>query len=162
MLIEERLAALVGEAVSAAIDAGAMEQRKEELEMRLEGQRQAPSHFAESVRQLTSEFALLLERFSVPRFPGVTEPSTIDLRNYQPVLYGRRFDELSSQGLIVVVNVAHAYRKMNDFDNSIEWYERALSLAPKCASTHTALGFTYQLKGNFQTNMGEAIECYHK
>ena len=61
-----------------------------------------------------------------------------------------------------VVNVAHAYRKMNDFDNSIEWYERALSLAPKCASTHTALGFTYQLKGNFQTNMGEAIECYHK
>ncbi len=92
----------------AAIDAGALEQRKEELEMQLEGQRQAPSHFAESVRQLTSEFALLLERFSVPRFPGVTEPSTIDLRNYQPVLYGRRFDELSSQGLMVLVNVAHA------------------------------------------------------
>ena len=61
-----------------------------------------------------------------------------------------------------VVNVAHAYRKMNDFDAAIEWYERALGLAPKCASTHTALGFTHQLKGNFQSNMGEAIECYHR
>ena len=61
-----------------------------------------------------------------------------------------------------VVNVAHAYRKMNDFDSAIEWYERALSLAPRCAGTHTALGFTHQLKGNFQTNMSEAIECYHR
>ena len=61
-----------------------------------------------------------------------------------------------------VVNVAHAYRKMNDFDAAIEWYERALSLAPRCAGTHTALGFTHQLKGNFQTNMSEAIECYHR
>ena len=61
-----------------------------------------------------------------------------------------------------VVNVAHAYRKMNDFDAAIEWYERALSLAPRCARTHTALGFTHQLKGNFQTNMSEAIECYHR
>merc|ERR1712216_43708 len=42
------------------------------------------------------------------------------------------------------------------------WYERALSLAPRGAGTHTALGFTHQLKGNFQTNMSEAIECYHK
>lgn len=38
----------------------------------------------------------------------MTEPSTIDLRTYLPVLYGRRFDELSSQGLKVLVNVAHA------------------------------------------------------
>jgi len=69
---------------------------------------------------------------------------------------------LTDEWEATVVNVAHAYRKMNDFDNAIEWYERALSLAPKCAGTHTALGFTHQLKGNFQTNMSEAIECYHK
>ena len=92
----------------AAIDAGALEQRKEELEMQLEAQRQTPSHFDESLRQLASEFASILESFSVPRFVGVTEPSTIDLRTYQPVLYGRKFDELSSQGLKVLVNVAHA------------------------------------------------------
>jgi hypothetical protein len=92
----------------AAIDASALEQRKEELETQLEAQSQAPSHFTESVQQLASEFASILESFSVPRFPGVTEPSTIDLRTYQPVLYGRRFDELSSQGLKVLVNVAHA------------------------------------------------------
>ena len=61
-----------------------------------------------------------------------------------------------------MVNLAHANRKRNDFDAAIEWYERALSLAPRAASTYTALGFTHQLKGNFQSNMTEAIECYHK
>ena len=61
-----------------------------------------------------------------------------------------------------VVNLAHAHRKQNNFDEAIAWYERALSLAPRSASTYTALGFTHQLKGNFQSHMGEAIECYHK
>ena len=61
-----------------------------------------------------------------------------------------------------VVNLAHANRKLNNFDDAIAWYERALSLAPRVASTYTALGFTHQLKGNFQSHMGEAIECYHK
>ena len=69
---------------------------------------------------------------------------------------------LSDEWEATVVNLAHAYRKMNDFDAAIEWYERALSLAPRRAGTHTALGFTHQLKGNFQTNMSEAIECYHR
>lgn len=92
----------------ADIEASVLEQRKEELETQLETQRQAPSHFTESVRHLASEFASILDSFSVPRFPGVTEPSTIDFRTCQPVLYGRRFDELSSQGLMVLVNVAHA------------------------------------------------------
>lgn len=61
-----------------------------------------------------------------------------------------------------VVNLAHAHRKQNNFDEAISWYERALSLTPRSASTYTALGFTHQLKGNFQSHMGEAIECYHK
>lgn len=92
----------------ADIEASVLEQRKEELEMQLEAQRQVPSHFTERVQHLASEFASILDSFSVPRFPGVAEPSTIDFRTYQPVLYGRRFDELSSQGLKVLVNVAHA------------------------------------------------------
>lgn len=92
----------------ADIEASVLELRKEELETQLEAQRQAPSHFTESVQHLASEFASILDSFSVPRFPGVTEPSTIDFRTYLPVLHGRRFDELSSQGLKVLVNVAHA------------------------------------------------------
>ena len=69
---------------------------------------------------------------------------------------------LSDEWEATVVNLAHANRKRNDFDAAIEWYERALSLAPRAASTYTALGFTHQLKGNFQSHMSEAIECYHK
>ena len=62
----------------------------------------------------------------------------------------------------ILVNLAHSYRKLNNFDEAINWYEQALRLAPKSASIYTALGFTYQLKGNFQSRMEKAIECYHK
>ena len=60
------------------------------------------------------------------------------------------------------VNLAHAYRKQHSFEKAISWYEKALSFAPRSASTYTALGLTHQLKGNFQSQMSEAIECYHK
>jgi anaphase-promoting complex subunit 6 len=53
-----------------------------------------------------------------------------------------------------VVNLAHAHRKLNNFDEAIAWYERGLSLAPRSASTYSALGFTHQLKGNFQSHLG--------
>ena len=62
----------------------------------------------------------------------------------------------------ILVNLAHSNRKLNNFDEAIFWYEQALSLAPRDASTYTALGFTHQLKGNFQSRMEKAIECYHR
>ena len=60
------------------------------------------------------------------------------------------------------VNLAHAYRKQHSFEKAISWYEKALSFAPRSASTYTALAFTHQLKGNFQCRLSEAIEYYHK
>jgi len=63
---------------------------------------------------------------------------------------------------ISIVNLAHTHRKLRNFDAAIMWYERALSISPLSASTYTALGFTYQLRGEFQSFMGEAIDCYHK
>ena len=51
---------------------------------------------------------MLLE-FHVPRFDAIDDQiARIDRRTYLPVVFGRRFDELSSQGLVVLVNVAHA------------------------------------------------------
>ena len=92
----------------AVLDARSLQQQKEDLEAQLEAQRQAPSRFSENVQELTDKFRSILESFSVPRFQDVEDLSRIDLRTYLPILYGRRFDELSSQGLMVLVNVAHA------------------------------------------------------
>ncbi|KDO34633.1 hypothetical protein SPRG_00695 [Saprolegnia parasitica CBS 223.65] len=54
-------------------------------------------------------------------------------------------------------NLAQAYRKLEQYDAAIANYERALSLCPRKASTHFALGFTYHLGGR----LDEAIQCYH-
>jgi|MDSW01.3.fsa_nt_gb anaphase-promoting complex subunit 6 len=71
--------------------------------------------------------------------------------------------KLSTEALeITTVNLAHAHRKQNNFDDAIVCYERALRFSPRSASTYTSLGFTHQLKGNFQSHMAEAIACYHK
>ncbi|OQR96789.1 cell division cycle protein 16, partial [Thraustotheca clavata] len=54
-------------------------------------------------------------------------------------------------------NLAQAYRKLKVFDVAIEYYDQALRLSPKKASTHFALGFTYHLQGK----LDDAIQCYH-
>ena len=56
---------------------------------------------------LESEFGAILEEFKLPGFIDASHV-TINRENYLPILDGRRFNELSSQGLKVLVNVAHA------------------------------------------------------
>jgi len=57
-----------------------------------------------------------------------------------------------------VVNLAHCCRKEGKFQEAIEWYELALGLAPRRASTYVALAFTHQLRGE----LDRAIEYYHR
>ncbi len=60
----------------------------------------------ERIRYLEKEFREILAQFKRPEFTesGITG---IDRETYLPRLDGRRFDELQSQGLKVMVNVAH-------------------------------------------------------
>jgi hypothetical protein len=59
------------------------------------------------IRAFEGNFEMILRRLAVPRFSA--QPfSALDRRTYLPILDGRRFDELSSQGLQVLVNVAYA------------------------------------------------------
>lgn len=58
----------------------------------------------------------------------------------------------------ILVNLAHVYRKQRKLPAAIAMYERALSVAPRTASTFTAIGFSWHLQGN----TGNAIEWYHK
>ncbi len=60
----------------------------------------------ERIRYLDEQFRSILGQFKRPEFaePGITG---IDRETYLPRLDGRKFDELQSQGLKVMVNVAH-------------------------------------------------------
>lgn len=88
-------------------DLAALDEQRLELEARLEVTSARTDMAEQGIERLESEFATLVERFRLPRLEGPDE-IRIDRRTYLPILYGRRFSELSSQGLQVLVNVAHA------------------------------------------------------
>ena len=93
----------------AITELAALEDQKSNLEEQLAEQGAHQEAATERIARLSSDFATILGQFNPPRFPGAEEGlSFIDPNIYLPVLYGRRFDELSSQGLKVMVNVAHA------------------------------------------------------
>ena len=62
---------------------------------------------AEHVAALERRLYEYLEQLHVPVL-GDMLSAVIDRQTYLPIVSGRRFDELSSQGLEVLVNVAHA------------------------------------------------------
>ena len=84
-----------------------LQEMKNELEGELEGLKTRQDTSEQRIRTLEKNFETLLETLEVPRF-SEHPYSSIDRRTYLPILDGRRFDELSSQGLQVLVNVAHA------------------------------------------------------
>ncbi len=59
------------------------------------------------IQFLERELDQILSTFQAPRFTNA-EQIRIDRETYLPIFDGRRFDDLSSQGLEVLVNVAHA------------------------------------------------------
>ena len=93
----ERAAARIGELSNRADE---LRQALEEVTMRLRlGQA--------NVAALEARFHEYLNRLHVPTF-GLPLTAKVDSTTYLPVVSGRPFDRLSSQGLQVLVNVAHA------------------------------------------------------
>lgn len=80
---------------------------QKELEARLDVLSVKGEESERKIRLLEYNFRGLLDRFHVPKFGQVGE-TRIDRETYLPVVHGRQFDNLSSQGLKVIVNVAHA------------------------------------------------------
>jgi len=60
----------------------------------------------QSIRRSEANLEDILERFGAPRFASVPQAS-IDRNSYLPIVDGRKFDDLSSLGLQVLVNVAY-------------------------------------------------------
>jgi hypothetical protein len=88
-------------------DLATLDEERRDVEARLDSASPHTDVSERRIEYLESEFAFLIDRFRMPRLGGPDEVR-IDRRNYLPVLFGRRFRELSSQGLQVLVNVAHA------------------------------------------------------
>ncbi|XP_058747465.1 anaphase-promoting complex subunit 6-like [Vicia villosa] len=57
-----------------------------------------------------------------------------------------------------VVNIAHACRKLEMYQEAISYYEKALALSTTSVSTYAGLAYTYHLQDDFTT----AITYYHK
>lgn len=83
-----------------------LESRFSDLQAELDAAFSNDAAFDDRVHFLEQTFRDLLEAIRAPRFtsPG---PTVIDRGTYLPIYDGRRFDELQSQGLQVMVNVAH-------------------------------------------------------
>ena len=71
---------------------------------------------------------------------------------------------MSNRWESLIVNMAHALRKLGRYDEAIAMFEEALSIAPKVASTYASLAFTYHIKSRCTepVSLGLAIEYYHK
>ena len=79
----------------------------EGLEAHIEARLALNDSVEERIGQLESNFASLVEEVGLPRFPG--EPrAAISRETYLPIVNGRTFNQLSSGGLKVLTNVAHA------------------------------------------------------
>ncbi|MDQ3254386.1 MAG: hypothetical protein M3R15_10845, partial [Acidobacteriota bacterium] len=84
-----------------------LESRYSDLDVAIEAALSNESAFNERVSFLEETFTEILERIRAPRYTNAG-PTSIDRRTYLPIYDGRRFDELQSQGLQVMINVAHA------------------------------------------------------
>ncbi len=84
-----------------------LESRLEELDTVIELANNRVSEFERYVSFLDKTYQMILQEIRVPSLP---DPglSIIDRKTYLPRFEGRRFDELESQGLKVMVNIAHA------------------------------------------------------
>lgn len=91
----------------AVTDIQGLDRRRQALEAELDAVSSRRVDAEARIVRLEERFEAILTAFGVPRF-GDRRRATIDRSTYLPVLDGRRFDELSSQGLQVLVNVAHA------------------------------------------------------
>jgi anaphase-promoting complex subunit 6 len=58
----------------------------------------------------------------------------------------------------IMFNLAHTYRKLHQFDKSIEFYLKCIQLNSRCASTYSAIGLAYYLCNKVH----EAVDAFNK
>jgi hypothetical protein len=84
-----------------------LEARREELNNAIESRELSETDADDNVRALERRILHYLQRLHIPNL-GVELSVKINRNTYLPEVSGRTFDELSSQGLKTLVNIAHA------------------------------------------------------
>jgi hypothetical protein len=79
----------------------------EAIEADLEGRSARRQTSEQRIDELETTFAALVEEIGIPRFSGDPR-AAINRETYLPIINGRSFAQLSSGGLKVLTNVAHA------------------------------------------------------
>ncbi|MFE2472647.1 hypothetical protein [Streptomyces mirabilis] len=97
-----------------------LEREQEDLNSRIAASRHSNPHVHARLDRLDEAFETALRSFDAPRFdnqPG----SRINRETYMPVVDGRSFSDLQSQGVEVLVNVAHvlAHQQVALHDDAI-------------------------------------------
>ncbi len=88
-------------------DKAKLEAEKESLEAQLDDRSARKESAETAIKTLEEEFRNILMRLALPNFLN-PENSFIDRETYLPLVDGRRFDTLSSPGLEIFINFAHA------------------------------------------------------
>lgn len=88
------------------VEISGLEKKKEEIEARLQVAADRSTKAEDHIQRLERRFHEILQIFQAPRFD--VNGDRIDRQTFLSIYDGRRFDDLSSQGLQVLVNVAHA------------------------------------------------------
>ena len=86
---------------------GEFEERRLILQAQIEAEADKEGRFTERVDHLEANFRWALGRIGLPDFVDASA-AVIDRSTFLPVLNGRSFSQLSSPGLKLLVNVAHA------------------------------------------------------
>ena len=79
----------------------------ERLDAELETRTARRETSVQQIAALEATFGALVDAVQIPRFPG-NPRAGIDGANYMPIVNGRSFSQLSSGGLKLLTNVAHA------------------------------------------------------
>jgi predicted nuclease with TOPRIM domain len=86
---------------------GEFEERRLSLQAQIEAEADKEGRFSERVELLEANLRWALGRIGLPDFVDASA-AVIDRSTFLPVLNGRSFNQLSSPGLKLLVNVAHA------------------------------------------------------
>ena len=83
-----------------------LEAKRDELEQQFEESMGKEEEVKNRINYLSRQYNDILEGFYPPEF-GEQKQSTVDRRTYLPGYHGRRFDEISSPGLVTLVSLAY-------------------------------------------------------
>lgn len=88
-------------------DIATLEDEQAEVEVALAAAQSAVTGAEERIQFLEESMGIILREFKVVQF-GPTPRVVIDRETYLPIVNGRSFDSISSHGINVLVNIAHA------------------------------------------------------